>query len=150
MELNPLGDILVTGAAFVWGCYSVLIKKINDYGYPVIQTTRRIFAYGLLFMILVLFLSDFRPEFSRFADPVYLFNILYLGLGASALCFVTWNFAARELGAVKSSVYIYLNPVITVVASALILKESVTGMAVAGTLLTLAGLIISEMKTSHG
>lgn len=150
MELNPLGDILVTGAAFVWGCYSVLIKRINDYGYPVVQTTRRIFAYGLLFMVPALFLFDFRLELTRFAEPVYLFNILYLGFGASALCFVTWNFAARKLGAVKSSVYIYLNPVITVAASALILKESVTGMAVAGTLLTLAGLIISEKKIAKG
>jgi hypothetical protein len=33
---------------------------------------------------------------------------LYLGLGASALCFVTWNFAVKELGAVKTSVYIYM------------------------------------------
>lgn len=36
-------------------------------------------------------------------------DILYLGLGASALCFVTWNFAVKELGAVKTSVYIYMD-----------------------------------------
>ena len=31
-------------------------------------------------------------------------DILYLGLGASALCFVTWNFAVQVLGAVRTSV----------------------------------------------
>lgn len=146
MELNPLGDLMVVGAAFAWACYSFFLKKINDYGYPVVQTTRRIFAYGLFFMIPALFLFDFQPGLFRFSDPVLLFNILYLGLGASALCFVTWNFATKVLGAVKCSVYIYLNPVVTVVASVLILQEPVTGIAVLGTLLTLAGLILSERK----
>ena len=53
----------------------------------------------------------------------YLLNILYLGLGASALCFVTWNLAVKVLGAVKTSVCIYMVPVITVVTSVLVLKE---------------------------
>lgn len=50
-------------------------------------------------------------------------NIIFLGIGASALCFVTWNFAVKLLGAVKTSVYIYLVPVITIITSAIILHE---------------------------
>ena len=76
----------------------------------------------------------------------YLFNILYLGLGASALCFVTWNFAVKELGAVKTSVYIYMVPVITVVTSVLILHEKLTRLAGIGTILTIVGLFLSECK----
>lgn len=147
LELNPAGDLMVVGAAFVWGCYSVLIREIGAYGYPTVWTTRRIFFYGILWMIPALILFDFRLDLHRFADPVNLLNILYLGLGASAACFVTWNFAAKVLGAVKSSVYIYLNPVITVIASMLILHEKITPLAAAGTVLTLAGLIVSEKKT---
>ena len=77
---------------------------------------------------------------------MYLFNILFLGLGASALCFVTWNFAVKTLGAVKTSVYIYAVPVITVVTSVIILHEKITVLAAAGTVLTLAGLFLSESK----
>lgn len=73
-------------------------------------------------------------------------NMIYLGLGASALCFVTWNFAVKMLGAVKTSVYIYMVPVITVITSALILGERITWLSGGGTLLTLAGLFISEKK----
>ena len=69
----------------------------------------------------------------------YLLNILYLGLGASALCFVTWNLAVKVLGAVKTSVYIYMVPVITVVTSVLVLKEPVTWFSVMGTVLAVAG-----------
>lgn len=146
LQLNPIGDLLALLAAFLWACYSILTRRISGYGYNTILTTRRIFFYGILFMVPALFLFDFRLELDRFANPVYLLNILFLGLGASALCFVTWNFAVRLLGAVKTSVYIYLVPVITVAASVVILREPFTWMTGAGTVLTLAGLLLSEGK----
>lgn len=146
LELNPMGDLLALLAALIWACYSVLTKKISSFGYNTILTTRRVFFYGILFMIPTLFLFDFKLELTRFANLVYLFNIIYLGLGASALCFVTWNFAVKVLGAVKTSVYIYMVPVITVVTSVLILHEKITVLAGVGTLLTLAGLFLSESK----
>ena len=146
LELNPAGDLLALLAALIWACYSVLTKKISGYGYYTILTTRRVFCYGILFMLPTLFLFDFRLELARFANPVYLFNILFLGLGASALCFVTWNFAVKALGAVKTSVYIYMVPVITVVTSVAILHEKITALAAVGTVLTLAGLLLSESK----
>lgn len=146
LELNPVGDLLALLAALLWACYSVLTKKISGYGYNTILTTRRVFFYGILFMIPALFLFDFKLKLSRFASPVYLFNILYLGLGASALCFVTWNFAVKVLGARKTSIYIYMVPVITVVTSVLILHEKTAVLAGVGTILTLAGLFLSESK----
>jgi len=149
LKLNPMGDLLAVIAAFVWACYSILTRKISSFGYPVILSTRRMFFYGILFMIPTLFFFNFQPDLSRFANMTYLFNILYLGLGASALCFVTWNFAVKELGAVKTSVYIYMVPVITVVTSVLILHEQLTLLAGIGTVLTLIGLFLSEHKTER-
>jgi len=145
-HLNPLGDLLAVLAAIVWACYSILTRKISAYGYNTIQTTRRVFTYGILFMIPSLFLFEFRIRLERFANPVNLFNILFLGLGASALCFVTWNLAVRLLGAVRTSIYIYLVPVITVVTSMIVLRERITGVAILGTALTLVGLFISGSK----
>lgn len=146
LELNPMGDLLALLAALVWACYSILTRKIGSFGFNTILTTRRVFAYGIMFMIPALFLFDFNWDVTRFVKPAYLFNIIYLGLGASALCFVTWNFAVKVLGAVKTSVYIYMVPVITVVTSVIILHEKITIMAGIGTVLTLAGLFISESK----
>ncbi|NBH84516.1 DMT family transporter [bacterium C-53] len=144
MELNPTGDLLAVLAAFVWACYSILTRKISSFGYPVILTTRRTFFYGILFMVPTLFLFDFEMRLEWFADVKHLLNILYLGLGASALCFVTWNLAVKALGAVKTSVYIYMVPVITVVTSVLVLKEPVTWSSVMGTFLAVTGLFLSE------
>lgn len=148
LKLNPWGDILAVSAAVVWAAYSVLTKKISGFHYNTIQATRRIFVYGLVFMIPALFLFGFAININQLMEPVNLFNILFLGLGASALCFVTWNSAVKLLGAVKTSVYIYMVPVITVVTAVIVLHETIIGIAVFGIVLTLAGLFISELKTS--
>jgi drug/metabolite transporter (DMT)-like permease len=52
----------------------------------------------------------------------------------------------KVLGAVKTSIYIYMVPVITVVTSGLILREKITVLSGVGTILTLAGLLLSERK----
>jgi drug/metabolite transporter (DMT)-like permease len=70
-----------------------------------------------------------------------------LGVGASALCYVTWNFAVSVLGAVKTSVYIYLIPIITIIISAIVLREKITLVALMGVLLILFGLYISGHNT---
>ena len=144
LEQNLTGDLLALLASLVWACYSVLTKKISGFGYNTILTTRRIFCYGILCMTPALVWFDFEWKLARLANPACLFNILYLGLGASALCFVTWNFAVKVLGAVKTSVYIYMVPVITVMTSVLILKEPITKLSLAGTFLAIAGLLLSE------
>lgn len=54
--------------------------------------------------------------------------------------------AVKVLGAVKTSIYIYLVPVITVVTSTLILNEKVTVMSGIGTVLALIGLFLSEYR----
>lgn len=143
-QLNPMGDILALLAALVWAGYSIFIKKIQTFGYSTILTTRRTIAYGLLFMLPLLPLFGFQPELARLQQLRPLSNLLYLGLGASAACFVTWGFAVKLLGAVRASIYIYLIPVITVVSAVLLLGESISPTAGIGAALTLAGVVLSE------
>ncbi|MGR3205100.1 DMT family transporter [Bacillus glycinifermentans] len=147
LKLNPFGDLLAAASAFVWGIYAILMKKISAFRHHTIQCTQRIFLYGLIFMIPALFMFDFRFTLSPFASSVNLLNILFLGAGASALCFVTWNWSVGVLGAVKTSAYIYMVPVITIAASIIILHEQLTWIALVGGALTLTGLYISEMKS---
>ena len=149
LSINPMGDILAVAAAIIWAVYSTLTKKISALGYGTIQTTRRTFFYGLIFMIPALAIMDFHVSLSQVISPLNLCNLLFLGLGASALCVVTWNLAVKILGSVRTSVYIYMVPVITTVSSALVLKEPVTMTAVCGIALTLAGLFLSERPSVH-
>lgn len=146
LKLNPLGDILAISCAVVWAAYSVLMKKISALNYHVILCTRKIFFYGIILMIPALPLFNFHWNLARFTYLPNVFHMLFLGLGASALCFVTWNFAVGVLGPVKTSVYIYFNPIVTVVTSAIILHERITPVAMLGAVLILAGLYLSERR----
>jgi len=150
LELHPAGDFLAVLAALSWAVYSVLMKRIGGFGYHTIQATRRVFLYGLLFLIPVLLLSDVRLGLERFLELPNLGSILYLGLGASAVCFVLWNFALDQLGPVKVSVYVYLVPLVGVVASVLFLGETLTWLSVSGIVLVLAGLALSNRKPRDG
>lgn len=89
---------------------------------------------------------DFNLDIQKVVKPEYALNLIYLGIGASALCFVTWNYAVKMLGAVKTSVYIYMVPVITVATSVIVLREKITWVSAIGTLLTLIGLFLSESR----
>ena len=144
LQLNPLGDILAIIASLIWAAYATVTKKIGSLGYNVIMVTRRTFFYGLIFMLPTLFFMEFKIEPAQFKDSVMIFNFLFLGLGASALCFVTWNFAVKVLGPIRTSVYIYIVPVITAITSALILHEPMGATMVGGIILTLVGLFLSE------
>ncbi|NLZ43803.1 MAG: DMT family transporter [Clostridia bacterium] len=149
-QLNPLGDLFALLAAMLWAVYSVLTRKIGEFGYNNILVTRRIFFYGLVLALPALFFFPLDLEVNQVIQPVNIFNILFLGLGASALCFATWNAALKILGAVKTSAYIYMVPVVTAASSSIVLSEKITGLALLGIILTLAGLFISQGKTGTG
>ena len=150
VQVNPLGDGLALCAAIAWGIYSVLIRRISEQGYPLIPMTRHIFLYGVIFMIPVVAKMGFRPPVTAFKRPEVLLMLAFLSFLASAACFVTWNTAVKRLGAVKTSVYIYLSPVITIVCAALVLHERMQASMFIGTALVFFGLVISEGRLRIG
>ncbi len=142
--IHFMGDLLALLASLSWSVYAVCSRSISKRDLSTIQATRRIFFYGIVLFIPAMILFDFSPALNDMLKPVNLMNLLYLGLGASAACFVTWNYAVRVIGAVRTSVYIYLTPVVTVISSVIILHERITPAAFLGIVLTLGGLLISQ------
>lgn len=144
VEASPMGDLLAFVATIVWGLYNVLTKMISQWGQPTILTTRRIFVYGLAFLVPCSLLSDFHWSIAPLADPVNLFNLLYLGCCAGALCFVTWNYALKVLGPVRTTLYLYAEPVVTLVAAMLFLGERLSMAGILGATLAILGSVISR------
>ena len=144
LSLNPLGDVLAVSAAFVWAFYACLTRIMGMWGCNPIQITRVTFGWGILFMLPFMGFFGFSWETERLFQPVNVVNLLFLGLVASAMCFTTWNMAVRSLGTVRASLYIYLVPVITVAVSVVVLDERLTLLSATGTVLTLAGLFLSQ------
>ena len=82
----------------------------------------------------------------KYLDLTVILNLLFLGLGASAICFVTWNIAVKTIGAVKASLYINAVPMVTVILSMIVLHEKLNWMSSLGIALVLCGLLISQFK----
>ncbi len=143
MTSNLAGCALALAAAVVWAVYSTTVSRIAEAGYETIASTKRIFAWGLLFMVFVLpFGGPLDP--GALTTPVNAANLAFLGFGASAVCFVTWGFAVKHLGAVATTTYIYLVPAVTAVTSIIVLAEPFTAQIALGLTLTIAGLILSN------
>lgn len=143
LKLNPLGDTLALVAAFSWAIYSLLMKKVADRYSPVF-VTRKVFFYGLLTILPFYLVRPWAFPLSGFFQPAVWGNLLFLGFMASFACFAIWSLCINRVGALAASNYIYLNPVSTVVASALFLNEPMTWVAYLGSALILLGVWIAN------
>ena len=150
-DLNVKGALFAIGSSVSWGLYSLLTKTIGTYGHNVIQTTRRIFMYGLIFMIPTMFIFDIDiAHFKLLADTEILANLLYLALCASGVCFLTWSHATNTLSPVKATTYIYGTPLVTIIFSLIFLKsQKLTVQLFIGAALIIAGLLISVTRSTH-
>ena len=144
VHINPKGDLLALLAAVSWGVYSIMVRRLSEAGYTPALLTRRFFLWGLVFMSPYVIRSGFSPDLSVLAQPVNLLNLAHLSFLAGAVGFVSWNTAVSYLGAVKSSVYIYATPVVTIITAALVLGERLTPVGAAGVLLVILGVVLSD------
>ena len=125
LKISPLGDFLTLLAAFSWAFYSLIMRKMsNCYGITFI--TRKIFFYGVLTILPAFLLHPLQPNLDVLLKPIVLSNLLFLAVLASLICYVLWNVVLKQLGTVRASSYIYLNPLVTMVASVIILHEQIT------------------------
>ena len=146
LHINPLGDALAIAAAVVWGVYSLVLRKTSG-RYNVVFITRKVFAYGLITM--AVYFACVRPlttDTAILGRPVVWGNLVYLGLIASLLCFILWNWALGVLGTVRTTNVIYCQSFFTMIISCIILGERSTPMAVAGTAVLILGMMMVLYK----
>lgn len=143
-QFSLKGDLIALIACISWGIYAILSQKIADLNVSVITATKKIFFYGLIGMFIVARFMGFDLNWSLVLVPLNLTNLLFLGLGASALCFLLWNKSVALIGPIKTSAYIYVMPVFTIITSAIILDEPISVALVIGSSLAIFGLLVSE------
>lgn len=139
LKISPLGDFLTLLAAFSWAFYSLIMRKMAD-RYSTTFITRKIFFYGVLTILPAFLVRPWQFDIEKLLEPAVLFNLLFLGVLASLICFAVWNVVLKQLGTVRASNYIYLNPLFTLVGSAFLLNEHLTIMALLGAVCILGGV----------
>ena len=147
IEINPLGDLLALAGAFSWSLYSLILKQLNA-NYDVWFITRKTFFYGVLTSLPFLWVEPPHYSLVEFLHtPSALWNIAFLGIGASLIAYVLWAVTVKKVGAVKANNYIYLQPVITLVVSVVALGEHVSFIGYTGCALILIGLWLGDYIT---
>lgn len=145
LHLSPLGDTLAFSACLCWALYTLLMKPVMG-RYPAMFITRKVFFYGILTILpYYIFVPDM-PSWDVLMRPEVALNLLFLGSVASMLCYLTWSWCMKGLGAVVCTNWVYVNPITTIIAAWLILGEQITTYFLLGSVLIIAGMYLSSKK----
>lgn len=142
LQLNPLGDALALACSISFTLYSVLARKVPA-TFSKLTVVRKTFFWGLFATLPIWWLEN--PGWRWHAlDAVAWANLVYLAVIASVLGYGMWNKAVTLIGAVRTSNYIYLMPLVTMLAAVLVLDERINALMVLGGALVLAGVYVNE------
>lgn len=143
VNIKPMGDLLALLAAFCWAIYSIILRPLSAV-YSVWFVTRKTFFYGLITALPFTLMEPSMASLEILSRPVVIGNLAFLGFCASMLAYVLWSVAIKGLGSVKAGNYLYFQPIVTLICSALMINEAISTVGYIGCGLILGGLIIGE------
>ena len=162
-HLRPLGDAMALAAMVSWGLYSVMVGKVNDKGYSPTTVIRKSFFWALVMMLPFVLWGmteegfyaldgsfsvtiDAEVNAERFGRALNWVNLGFLGVLASAACFVLWNHACKTLGVVRTTIGLYLTPVVGVLFAVIFLGERLTVASIVGGLVIVTGVVLANTE----
>lgn len=146
LEINPKGDLLALSSALSWAIYAVAIKGLIPH-YSTFFITRKLFFYGVLTALPFLWMQD-EPlhiaELFNVAHPQFLLNLLFLALMCSLMAYIFWNESMKLIGAVAANNYLYMQPLVTMIAAYFIFGEQIYILGYIGCGLIIGGLVLAD------
>jgi len=149
LKLNPIGDLLTISASLMWVVYGLILKKLQQREYTSVFVTRKVFFYGILTILPVFPIMGEGIPWNELCDFTVLANLCFLGIVASFLGYLAWNYVVNQLGVVTATNYLYLNPLATFITSSIVLQERITIVSLIGSLMILSGVYLSQKKMQH-
>ena len=140
--ITPLGVVLLLGAVLSAATYNITSRKISR-EFSALERTYAQTLLGLLVFVTMAFFENIEAPQNliiHFRNPVYLGGILYLGLVSSVVAFVLLNYANSHLPIAKTAVFTNVNTVVSVIASAIFLKETFTLKTALATVMIVVGV----------
>jgi drug/metabolite transporter (DMT)-like permease len=138
------GDWWIMAAALTFAIYNVMVKKRPKEMHPV-NFLFVIFLLGTI-ILLPFYLYELNKQGGITINFFNSFSILYLGLGASVICFLIWNKAIAALGAGRTALFGNLIPVFSSIEAVILLHEKITTIHIISFILVVAGLVIANLR----
>jgi drug/metabolite transporter (DMT)-like permease len=147
LSLNaaPAGIFLLFFAVLSALLYGVIIRKFStNYSPFTIITTQNVIG---MFYFLPLFLFIDYPHFITVKPTGELVAaLLQLAVFASTFAYLLYIIALRNFGLTRANIFTNLIPIFTAIASWFILGENLTPSKVAGIIIVICGVIVSQWK----
>jgi drug/metabolite transporter (DMT)-like permease len=139
-----LGAALMLGAVAAWAAYTVLAKHLASADQVVV-----IACVSVIGMAMVLPAAAVELALVPWPDPSLQdwLGTLFLGVVASALAFVVYSRALRELDASLVGAYLNLDPIVGVLAAVIFLGETLGLWQMAGGVVALTGMWLASVET---
>ncbi len=138
-----IGDLWIIGALVIWGLYSVLLR-FKPAGMSSLMLVFFIAVSG------VTFLTPFYIWESVAGQPMHLnmatvWSVLYTGIFASVVAFITFNEAVARIGPSKAVYFLHLMPVFGAVFSFAFLGERLVLYHLIGFPIALGGVLLATI-----
>ena len=138
------GDLWILAAALSFAIYTLLVRKMPAHLSPIVFVFA-IFLLGTLFLLPAFFVDCLVSPPVNWNGPL-VGSLLYLGIGASVIAFLSWNISIRYIGPAKTALFGNLIPVFSSIEAAVILNESLTPVAVISYVVILAGILLANFS----
>ena len=148
IRLHPQGDFLALLAAIFWALFPILLNIIKDDN-DIIVRTRKIFFYSIFSIVIFMLLTQHKFYNSNVITPLNITNILFLGIIASALCYIFWGYSVTIINASSTMMYMYLVPISTLILGKFILDEKITLLMFIGACFIIIGVYIGNNKQQN-
>jgi drug/metabolite transporter (DMT)-like permease len=138
------GDWWILAAAFTFAIYNTSVKK-KPAAMPSVSFLFTVFLIGTI-VLLPFYFYELNDKGGIAIDLSNLSAILYLGLGASVICFLIWNKAIAALGTGRTALFGNLIPVFSSIEAVIFLNEDISTIHIISFILVVAGLVIANLK----
>ncbi len=136
------GDLWSLAAACSFAVYNTLVKK-KPAGITPVNFLFVIFSLGTL-ILFPFYIWELNHYPTVTFSTELIFSVLYIGIGASVICFLIWNIAIGKLGAGRTALFGNLIPVFSSIEAAVILHENFTWVHITSMLIIFAGLLLAN------
>jgi drug/metabolite transporter (DMT)-like permease len=133
---GSIGDLMALGAVFSWIIYNIVCSNFKGHYKSITITTYQI-VWGALFLSPSIFFSTLQMPSTKVA-----LNIVFLSIFCSCIGYIVYVYCLKELGATVITTYINLQPIMSIIAAAIILKESITIWQVIGCSVIVIGVTL--------
>ncbi len=137
-NFGTTGDLLVLISAPNWAIFSVLSRSaLKDK--PALFVLFYVILFGWLFTSIPFVATHGWLEIAHLNTTGWL-AVAFLGIGCTALAYIFWYDGLQAIPASRAGVFLYIEPLISLVVAAVLLGEAITLAALLGGGLILAGV----------